>query len=209
MRTTLPPASLRILPSRGAAAGRSASCRSASGFCTWYLTIFFSILMRLMVIPPAGSKAAVIAFLERVIQVGGGVDLAVVFDFLVAPQHDHGAVLEDELVVRVLEVVLLDQHALVRLGIEAEGRAALQAFLVREEVDVLEVVVAEIGGHVGGLRDRGVDPLLRRSLDLDVLARADALRGHEILGQRLPRVLRARYRARVDELAVGQQLERV
>src|SRR5262245_14721637 len=138
MRTTLPPASLRILPSCGAApAGRSASCRSASGFCTWYLTIFFSILIRLMETPDARSVAAVIAFLERVVQVGGGMDLAVVLDFLVAPDHDLRAVLGDEHVEGVLEVVLLDQHALVRLRVEAAGRAALQALLVGEQLDVL------------------------------------------------------------------------
>src|SRR5262245_17044614 len=159
MRTTLPPASLRSLPSRGAAvAGRSESCFSASGFWTWYLTIFFSILMRLMSFPRAVSKAAVVAFLERVIQVGGGVDLAVVLDLLVAAHGDDRAVLEDEVVERVLEVGFLHQHALVRLGVEAEGRAALQPLLVGEEVDVLEILVAEVGRHVRRLRDRGVDP---------------------------------------------------
>src|SRR5687768_7177311 len=136
MRTTLPPPSLRItLPSRGAAAGFS-----ASGFCTRYLTIFFSILMRLMfAFASRRSVAAVVAFLDRVIQVGGGVHLAVVLDLLVAAHLDLGPVLQDEHVDRVLEVVLLDQHALERLGIEAEGGAALEALLVRVEVDVLEV----------------------------------------------------------------------
>src|SRR5687768_1233955 len=152
IHTTLPPASLRSLASRAAAAaGFSASGFSASGFCTWYLTIFFSILMRLM-FASERLETAVIAFLDCVIQVGGGMHLAVVLDFHVAAHLDLGPVLEDEHVGRVLEVVLLDQHALERFRVEAEGRAALEAFFVRVEIDVLEFLVAEVGRHVGGLR---------------------------------------------------------
>src|SRR5688572_11991963 len=166
IHTTLPPPSLRSLASRDSRAGFS-----ASAFCTRYLTIFFSNLMRLMV-PSRRSEAAVVAFLQRVEQVGGGMHLAVVLDLLVPAHLDLGAVLHREHVGRVLEVVLLDQHALERLGIEAEGRAALEAALVPEEVDVLEVLVAEVGRHVRRIRDRGVHPLLARRLDLDVLPRA-------------------------------------
>ena len=82
------------------------------------------------------------------------------------------AVLEREHVGRVLQVLLLHQHALERLRVEAERGAALQALLVGVEVDVLEVLVRVIGRHVRGLGDRRIDPLLRGGLDVDVLARA-------------------------------------
>src|SRR5512139_682313 len=159
------------------------------GFTTRYLTIFLSIFCALM--SPlrrrrgGASELAVIAFLQRIEQVRCGVHLAVVLDRLVALERHLGAVLEREHVGRVLEVLLLDQYALKRLRVEAEGGAALEPLLVRVEVDVLEVVVAVVGGHVRGLGDRRVHPLLRRRLDVHVLARRDVVGGREVLRQLL------------------------
>ena len=134
--------------------------------------------------------------------------LSVVFDFLITLARDFGPVLEREHVGRVLEVFFLHEHALERFGIEAERGAALQALLVRVEIDVLERVVLEVRRHVRGLRDRGIDPLLRGGLDVHVLGRRDVVRSREVLGQLLGRVRGTRHRARVDDLAIGQQLER-
>ena len=96
--------------------------------------------------------------------------LAVVFDLLVALDLDHRTVFELEAVGGVLQVGFLDQHALEGGRVEAERGAALQALLVGVAVDVLEVLVRVIGGHVRGLGDRRIDPLLRGGLDVDVLA---------------------------------------
>src|SRR5690606_41954718 len=58
------------------------------------------------------SELAVITFLEGIEQVGGGVHFPVVLDLLVALDLDHAAVLQLEPVQGVLQVRLLDQHAL-------------------------------------------------------------------------------------------------
>src|SRR3546814_1465704 len=98
---------------------------------------------------------------------------AVVFDRLVARDFHHGAVVELEAVGGVGKVGLLHQHALEGGRVEAEGGAALEALFVGVAVDVLEVLVRVVGGDVGGLGDRAVDPLLRGGLDVDVLGRGD------------------------------------
>src|SRR5690554_6491129 len=84
------------------------------------------------VIAPYGrpSELAVVAFLEGVEEVGGAVQLAVVLDLFVALELDHAAVLELETVGGVLQVLLLDQHALEGGRVEAERGAALQALRV-------------------------------------------------------------------------------
>src|SRR5580698_4175581 len=115
--------------SLGAAAGVS----FASGFCTRYLAIFFSILMCAM------SEFPVVAFFQRIVEIRGGMHLAVVFDLLVAPRLDLRAVLQREHVDGVLEIILFHQHALERLRIEAERGAALQSLLVRIQIDALEL----------------------------------------------------------------------
>src|SRR3546814_18478142 len=81
-----------------------------------------------------------------------------VFDLLVARDFHHGAVVELEAVGGVGKVGFLDQHALEGSRVEAEGGAALQSLLVGVAVDVLEVLVRVVGGDVGGLGVRGVDP---------------------------------------------------
>ena len=73
-----------------------------------------------------GSEFAVVAFFERVEQVGGGVGFAVVFDLFVALGFDHGTVFELEAVAGVFQIRLLDQHALEGGRIEAERGAAFQ-----------------------------------------------------------------------------------
>src|SRR5690606_25680625 len=78
----------------------------------------------------ARSELAVIALLEGVEQVGGGVDLAVVLHLLVAAELDGAAVLQLEPVGGVGQVRLLHQHALEGGRVEAEGGAALQPALV-------------------------------------------------------------------------------
>src|ERR1700686_3241402 len=122
----------------------------SSGFCTWYLTILRSLLIAII----SASHAPVVPVLDRIEQIGGGVDLAVVIDLLVATHFDHRAVLERELVERVLQVLFLHQHALKRFRIEAEGGAALQALLMCIQIDVFELRVGEIRRHVRRLRNR-------------------------------------------------------
>src|SRR3546814_13454464 len=78
----------------------------------------------------AASEFAVVTLFQGVEQVGGGVHLAVVFDLLVAWDFHHGAVVELEAVGGVGKVGLLDQHALEGGGVEADGGAALESFLV-------------------------------------------------------------------------------
>src|SRR3546814_9237495 len=85
-------------------------------------------------------------------------------------------------------VGLLHQHALEGGRVEAEGGAALEALFVGVAVDVLEVLVRVVGGDVGGLGDRAVDPLLRGGLDVDVLGRGDVVGGDEVVGQLRGRV---------------------
>src|SRR5580692_2195069 len=106
----------------------------SSGFCTWYLMILRSILIAII----SASHAPVVP----------------VLDLLVATHFDHRAVLERELVERVLQVLFLHQHALKRFRIEAEGGAALQALLVCIQIDVLELRVGKIRRHVRRLRNR-------------------------------------------------------
>src|SRR6202140_2584859 len=122
----------------------------SSGFCTWYLTILRSLLIAII----SASHAPVVPVLDRIEQIGGGVNLAVVVDLLVATHFDHRPVLERELVERVLQVLLLHQHALERFRIEAEGGATLQALLMCIQIDVLELRVGEIRRHVRRLRNR-------------------------------------------------------
>src|ERR1700730_10329794 len=113
---------LAVRPSRPCAsssAGAAFFAALSCGFCTRYLTIFLS--MRVLLI----SELPVIAFLQGVKQISGAMLVAVVFDLLVAARTDLGAVLEREHVSRVLQILLLHQHALERLGVEAEGSAAL------------------------------------------------------------------------------------
>src|SRR5690606_27732043 len=188
------------------------SSRFSPSRTTEYLTIFLSILMviasRLRRLSGAASELAVVAFLQRVEQVRGGVHLTVVLDLLVASRLDDRAVLEREAIRRAFQILLLHEHALERLGVEPERRAAFEPLLVRVEVDVLEILVRVIRRHVRRLRDRGVDPLLCRGLDVDVLLRRDVVGAHEVVRQLLRGIVRAGHRARVDELPISEQLER-
>src|SRR5204863_2024528 len=143
--------------SSGLSAGLSAGV--SAGFCTWYLTILRSILMVMVSSwelrsAHRASHAPVIPVLDRIKQIRRGVELAVVIDLLIAACLHDRAVLERELIDRVLEVLLLHQHALERFRVEAEGGAALKPLLVCVQIDVLELRVGEIRRHVRRLRNR-------------------------------------------------------
>src|SRR5207244_12448469 len=105
-----------------------------SGFCTWYLIILRSILMVIVssweLRSAHASQAPVVPVLDRIKQVGRGVDLAVVVDLLVTAGLEHRPVVERALIDRVLDVLLFHQHALERFGVEAEVGAALQPLRV-------------------------------------------------------------------------------
>ena len=72
-------------------------------------------------------------------------------------------------------------------------------------IDVLEILERIVGRDIGGLRNRGIDPLLRSGLDVDVLLRRDIVGGDEVFRQGGFRIVAVRHRFRVDQLAVGQQ----
>src|SRR6185503_18450801 len=167
---------------------------ASSAFATAYFTIFLSMMMRAMV---SASEFSVVALFEGIEQVRGRVCLAVVLDFVVAFGFDGRTVLQRKPIRGVLQVLLFHKHALERFGVETERGAALQSLLVRVQVDALEFLVRIIGGDVGRLRDRRVDPLLRRRLDIDVLARRDVLGAHKVVGQALAGLGRARHRTRI------------
>src|SRR5690606_37603377 len=158
---------------------------------------------------PVTSELAVVAFLEGIEQVGGGVGLAVVFDLLVALDLHHRAVFQLEAVQGVLQVLLLHQHALEGGRVEAARGAPREALLVGVAVDVLELLVRVVRGHVGGLGDGAVHPLLGGGLHVHVLLGRDVVGGDEVVRQLRLRVVGERHRLGVDQLAVGQQLEAV
>src|SRR6185437_2415791 len=152
------------------------------------------------------SELAVVTLFQGIEQVGGGVGFAVVFDFLVALHLDHAAVFQLEAVGGVGKVGVLHQHALEGGRVEAEGGAALQAFLVGVEVDVLEVLVRIIRRHVGGLGDGRIHPFLRGGLHVHVLHRADLVGGGEVVRKLFAGLVGAGFGVGVDERAIGEQL---
>src|SRR6478735_1488620 len=183
----------------------------SSALPTRYLTIFLSIFMALISMllrRGVGLELAVVAFLQRIEEIRGGVLLAVVFDLLVASHFDFRAVLQREYVLGVLEVVFLHQHALEGLGVEPERGAALQPLLVGVHVDVLEVLVLVVCGHIRRLGDRGVHPDLRRGLDVHMLRGRHVIGGGEVLRQLALAFGGIGHGVVVDQLAVCQQLER-
>src|SRR6185369_56052 len=189
------------LDSLGRSGSTAGLAGASSAFATAYFTIFLSMMMRAMV---SASEFSVVARLEGIEQVRRGVHFAVVLYFFVAFGFDGCAVLQREPIRGVLQILLFDEHPLKRFWVEAERGAAFQALLVCVEIDVLEVLVRIVGGHVGRLRDRGVDPFLRGRLDIDVLARGNVLGAHEIVGQTLAGLRRIRHRAWIYERAIGQ-----
>src|ERR1700674_5910065 len=104
--------------------------------------------------------------------------LTVVLDLLIASRLDLRAVLEREYVGRILQVVLFDQNTLEGFRIESKRRAALEPLLIGVHVDVFEVLVLVVGGYIRRLRYRGIDPELRRGLNIHMLLRSDVVRGH-------------------------------
>src|SRR4051812_409270 len=123
-------------PAVASAAASAAALSSA--FCTRYFEIFLSILMADML--GLRLELAVVAFFQCVVEVGGGMFLAVVFNLFVALHRNFRAVLEREHIGRVLEVVFLDQHTLEGFRVEAERGAALQILLMGVQIDVFEAL---------------------------------------------------------------------
>src|SRR5690606_30096752 len=152
------------------------------------------------------SELAVIAFLEGIEQVGGGVGLAVVLDLLVALDLHHRAVLQLEAVQGVLQVLLLDQHALEGGRVEAERGAALEFLLVGVAVDVLVLLLGLVLVIVSCLRDGPVHPRLCGGLNVHVLLGRDVVGGDEVVRQLRARVFGDRHGLGVAHVAVGQQL---
>src|SRR5207253_7256721 len=97
------------------AAGAGLSARCSSAFCTWYLIILRSILMVIVssweLRSAHASQAPVVPVLDRIEQVGRGVDLAVVVDLLVTAGLEHRPVVDRAPVGGGLERLLLRQHA--------------------------------------------------------------------------------------------------
>ncbi len=85
MISALPPSDFSRLNS-GLCAAEAASADAI----TAYPTIFFSIFFVLI------SKLTVVAFFQCIIQIGGGMYLAVVFDLLIASELDLGTIFERE-----------------------------------------------------------------------------------------------------------------
>jgi len=98
-------------------------------------------------------KLAVIAFFECVKQIRGGMGFAVVFHFFVTCQRDLGTVFQNEGVTRIFKIFLFNQYALKSLRIKAESRAAFQPLLIGIHVNIFELIVWKLRGHVGSLRN--------------------------------------------------------
>src|SRR5690606_32472910 len=84
------------------------------------------------------SELAVVTLFQGIVEVGGGMDFAVVLDLLVALGLDYRAVFQRELVGGVLEILLGHQYALEGFRVEAEGGAAFETLVVGIKVDALE-----------------------------------------------------------------------
>src|SRR3984957_34208 len=104
---------------------------------------------------------------------------AVVLDLLIASRLDFRPILQGEDVGGVLQVVLFDQNTLEGFRIEAECRTALETLVIGVHVDILEILVLVIGGHIRGLRYRRVDPQLRRGLNVHMFLGADVIGGDD------------------------------
>src|SRR5258705_11162121 len=99
---------------------------ASSAFATAYFTIFLSMMMRAMV---SASEFSVVALFEGIEQVRGRVHFAVVLDFVVALGFDRRAVLQREPIRGVLQVLLFDEPALERLGVEPDRGSPFQPLL--------------------------------------------------------------------------------
>ena len=123
------------------------------------------------------SELSVDTFFEGIEQVGGRMDFAVVFDFLVTLNRHFLTVLEGELVVGVLKILVLNQNTLEGFRIETEGGTALQALFCGVQINILEVFVWIVSRYVRCLGDRRVYPLLSGRLDINVLLRSNVVCG--------------------------------
>ena len=133
--------------------------------------------------------------------------LAVVLDLLVALDLDFRAILQHEPIAGIRQILLLHQHALERLGVEAEGGAALELLFIGVEINVLEILVGEIGGDIRRLGDAGIHPLLCSGLNIHMLARRHVVGGDEILRQPFLGGFGVGHGLGIDQMPVGQQFE--
>jgi hypothetical protein len=124
---------------------------------------------------------AVIAFVERIVQIGRAVLFAVVLDDFIAPGFDAAAICESKAIDGPGQVFFFHQHALKCIRVKAKSGATLELFLVGVEINIFEFLVRKIGWHVGGLGDRGIDPFLCRRLHVDMLSGAYIVGSDEVI----------------------------
>ncbi len=80
-------------------------------------------------------------------------DFTVVFNFFIAVDLDHFAIVESEAVCGVFKILFLDQHTLEYFRVEAECGAALESFFVGIHVDVFEIFKRKICRNVSRFGD--------------------------------------------------------
>ncbi len=129
-----------------------------------------------------GLKFPVVAFFHSIKQIGGGVHFSIVFNLFIALELNDLAVFKLELVSGVFEILLLDEYALEGLRVESERVTSFKSLLISLEIDVFKVFKGIFSRHVGGFGDARVDPLLRCSLNVNVLNRGNIVGSDEIVG---------------------------
>ena len=71
------------------------------------------------------SELTVITFFEGVVEIGGGVDLAVIFDLFITLQLDDLTIFKRELIAGLFQVTVFNQYALEASGLK---RKVVQPF---------------------------------------------------------------------------------
>src|SRR5690606_39627645 len=84
------------------------------------LVIFLSITLVVMAVP---LKFSVVAFFDRVVEIGSGMCLAVVLHLFITLEFHRLPVLQLKHIGGILQILVLDQNALERLGLEPKGGA--------------------------------------------------------------------------------------
>ena len=77
-------------------------------------------------------------------------NLAIVLDLFVSFEFDGRTIFQSKGIIRLLEILLLDQDTLKRLRVKAKRRAALEALLIGIQVNTLEFLVGLFRRHVCG-----------------------------------------------------------
>jgi hypothetical protein len=73
----------------------------------------------------AALEFTVVTFFKGIIEIGGGMNLAIVFNFFITLDLNNGVIVESEAVGCVNQILFLNQYTLKGLGIEAKGGATL------------------------------------------------------------------------------------